>query len=75
MERPRKTINLNKPCVLVCPSAGNMSSKQADNTLVEDCPSLSETLGQGGQEDQNQSCTSSCPWWLLKWLSVSLLLI
>lgn len=30
-----------------------MSSKQACNTLVKDCPNLSETLGQDGQEDQN----------------------
>lgn len=56
MERPRKTIILNKLCVLVCPSAGNMSSKQACNTLVEDCPNLSKTLGQDTQEEQN------CPW-------------
>lgn len=27
-----------KNCVLVCPSAGNMSSKQVCNTSVEDCP-------------------------------------
>lgn len=33
-----------------------MSSKQAYNTLVEDCPNPSETIGQDGQDYQN------CPW-------------
>lgn len=33
-----------------------MSSKQVCNTLVEDCPRPSETLGQDGQDYQN------CPW-------------
>lgn len=44
-ERPRQTIILKKLCVLVCPSAGNMSSKQVCSASVEYCPNLLETLG------------------------------
>lgn len=52
-ERPRQTIILKKLCVLVCPSAGNTSSKQVCNASVEYCPNLSETLDQDSPEGHN----------------------